>query len=300
MPTGFPNLVSLQIPVQTGSRNEVEPGKSGFAHFFEHMMFRGTQAYPPEQYQADHDQGRRARRTPTPTDDYTQLPHHLREGGPRDDPRASRPTASRTSRTPRRPSRPRRARCSASTTRTAPNPLQKLFEVQREHAFTTHTYKHTTMGFIKDIEDMPNQYEYSKTFFDRWYRPEYTTVIVAGDVDARRGAAARREVLGRLEARDATRVDDPAGAAADGPARTRTCPGRAPTLPWVTRRVPRPGVLRDRARTSPALDMLVDLDLRPDLGPLQALVEHEQKVDQLFAVRPGERRPVAVHRAAPA
>jgi zinc protease len=34
VPTGFPNIVSLQIPVQTGSRNEVEPGKSGFAHFF--------------------------------------------------------------------------------------------------------------------------------------------------------------------------------------------------------------------------------------------------------------------------
>ncbi len=47
VPTGFPNIVSLQIPVQTGSRNEVEPGKSGFAHFFEHMMFRGTKAYPP-------------------------------------------------------------------------------------------------------------------------------------------------------------------------------------------------------------------------------------------------------------
>ena len=39
VPTGFPNIASIQIPVQTGSRNEVEPGKSGFAHFFEHMMF---------------------------------------------------------------------------------------------------------------------------------------------------------------------------------------------------------------------------------------------------------------------
>ena len=29
---------------------------------------------------------------------------------------------------------------------------------------------------------MPNQYEYSKVFFDRWYRPQYTTIIVAGDV----------------------------------------------------------------------------------------------------------------------
>src|SRR5712692_8899142 len=51
VPTGFPNIVSIQIPVQTGSRNEVEPGKSGFAHFFEHMMFRGTKEYPPEKYQ---------------------------------------------------------------------------------------------------------------------------------------------------------------------------------------------------------------------------------------------------------
>ena len=51
VPTGFPNLVSLQIPVQTGSRNEVEPGKSGFAHFFEHMMFRGTERFPAHAYQ---------------------------------------------------------------------------------------------------------------------------------------------------------------------------------------------------------------------------------------------------------
>ena len=52
VPTGFPNIVSLQIPVQTGSRNEVEPGKSGFAHFFEHMMFRGTPTLSPGDYNA--------------------------------------------------------------------------------------------------------------------------------------------------------------------------------------------------------------------------------------------------------
>ena len=50
--TDYPGVVSLQIPVQTGSRNEVEPGKSGFAHFFEHMMFRGTENYSQEQYGA--------------------------------------------------------------------------------------------------------------------------------------------------------------------------------------------------------------------------------------------------------
>src|SRR5512134_527072 len=52
VPSGFPNIVSIQIPVQTGSRNEIEPGKSGFAHFFEHLMFRGTPNTPPAKYQA--------------------------------------------------------------------------------------------------------------------------------------------------------------------------------------------------------------------------------------------------------
>src|SRR5688500_13728783 len=52
IPTEYPNVVALFIVVQTGSRNEVEPGKSGFAHLFEHMMFRGTKNYSPEKYGA--------------------------------------------------------------------------------------------------------------------------------------------------------------------------------------------------------------------------------------------------------
>ena len=85
VPTGFPNLVSLRIAVQAGSRNEVEPGKSGFAHVFEHLIFRGTPQTPA-------------------------------------------------------------ARFREITTRA---------EVQRERFYRTHTYRHTTMGFIADIENMP-------------------------------------------------------------------------------------------------------------------------------------------------
>src|ERR1700674_2762307 len=51
IPTDSLNLVSIYIVVQTGSRNEVEPGKTGFAHLFEHLMFRGTEKYSPEKYQ---------------------------------------------------------------------------------------------------------------------------------------------------------------------------------------------------------------------------------------------------------
>src|SRR5678810_1362727 len=49
VPTDFPNMVALYIVVRTGSRNEVEPGRSGYAHLFEHLMFRGSENYTPEQ-----------------------------------------------------------------------------------------------------------------------------------------------------------------------------------------------------------------------------------------------------------
>ncbi|MBO9684140.1 MAG: insulinase family protein, partial [Flavisolibacter sp.] len=60
--------------------------------------------------------------------------------------------------------------------------LSQLYEKTLETAFDKHTYKHTTMGFFKDVVDMPNQYDYSLTFYDRFYRPEYSTIIVVGDV----------------------------------------------------------------------------------------------------------------------
>jgi zinc protease len=50
VPTDYANIVAVYIVVQTGSRNEVEPGHTGFAHLFEHLMFRGTPLYPPEKY----------------------------------------------------------------------------------------------------------------------------------------------------------------------------------------------------------------------------------------------------------
>ncbi len=38
VPFNSPGLAALYIVVRAGSREEVEVGKTGFAHFFEHMM----------------------------------------------------------------------------------------------------------------------------------------------------------------------------------------------------------------------------------------------------------------------
>src|SRR5688500_6890759 len=181
VPTGFPNIVSLQIPVQTGSRNEVEPGKSGFAHFFEHMMFRGTPTLSNDEYTAIITKAG-ARQNAYTSDDLTNyhvtfskddLEKMLEIEADRFQNLSYSEEAFKTE-----------ARAVLGEyNKNSANPIRKIYEVQRDAAYTTHTYKHTTMGFIKDIEDMPNQYAYSKVFFDRWYRPERTTVIVAGDVD---------------------------------------------------------------------------------------------------------------------
>src|SRR5436309_9556391 len=50
VPFDSPGIIAYYTVVRTGSRNEVEKGLSGFAHFFEHMMFRGTERYPQEKY----------------------------------------------------------------------------------------------------------------------------------------------------------------------------------------------------------------------------------------------------------
>src|SRR4051812_6444762 len=50
VPTDYPNIVAAYIVVQTGSRNEVEPGHTGFAHLFEHLMFKGTERFPAAKY----------------------------------------------------------------------------------------------------------------------------------------------------------------------------------------------------------------------------------------------------------
>ncbi|HKE01537.1 MAG TPA: insulinase family protein, partial [Planctomycetota bacterium] len=46
IPMPSEGLVSYWSVVRTGSRDEVEPGVTGFAHYFEHMMFRGTKSHP--------------------------------------------------------------------------------------------------------------------------------------------------------------------------------------------------------------------------------------------------------------
>src|SRR5713226_6084219 len=284
--TGFPNIVSLQIPVQTGSRNEVEPGKSGFAHFFEHMMFRGTKAYPPEKYQDILTQIG-ARQNAYTTNDYTNYHTTFSK---EDLDRMLRIEADRFMHLDYSPEgfKTEARAVLGEYNKNSANPLFKLEEVQHEKAFTTHTYKHTTMGFLKDIEDMPNQLEYSKTFLARWYRPEYTTVIVAGDVKPAEVIRAVEKYWGGWKP-GGYKVAVPQEPPPTAPVYTHVS-WTSPTLPWVSVAF-HGSAFSDTKKDFAAMDMIFDLYFGETSDLHKKLVEDEQKVDQLFADSGGTQDP---------
>ena len=276
VPTGFPNIVSLQIPVQTGSRNEVEPGKSGFAHFFEHMMYRGTKKYSAEAWNAIMTKAG-ARTNAYTSDDLTNyhatfskedLEKVLEIEADRFKNLSYSEEAFKTE-----------ARAVLGEyNKNSQSPVRKLLEVQRNAAYTVHPYKHTTMGFIQDIEDMPNQFEYAKLFFSRWYRPERTTIIVAGDVEPNHVFGLVEKYWGDWEKGTFT-VDIPQEPAHKGPVYAHV-PWTSPTLPWVTVGFHGPSAfqMKDQA----AMDVLFDLAFGQTSDLYKRLVEQEQKVDQMF------------------
>ena len=291
VPTGFPNIVSVQIPVLTGSRNEVEPGKSGFAHFFEHMMFRGTPTLPPDEYNAIITKAG-ARQNAYTTDDYTN--YHV-TFAKEDLETILRIEADRFQNLsyPVEAFKTESRAVLGEYNKNSANPIQKLYETMRAKAFTTHTYRHTTMGFIEDIEDMPNQYEYSKTFFQRWYRPENTAIIVAGDVDPAKVIPLVEKYWGGWKPGTGGQVAIPQEPPAKG-AQYAHVPWQTPTAPWVTVAFRGPA-FSETEKDAAAIDLFMNMNFGATSDVYRKLVEQEQKVDQFFAGGPDNADPELIY-----
>ena len=278
IPTDSPNLVSIYIVVQTGSRNEVEPGKTGFAHLFEHLMFRGTEKYSPEKYQDVLSRAGAASNAST-SDDLTQyyttfskedLPQILAMESDRFQHLKYSPELFKTE----------TGAVLGEYNKNSSNPEEKLDEVLHDTAFDRHTYKHTTMGFLKDVQDMPNQYDYSLRFFDRYYRPEYTTIVVAGDVDPKRVRALVDQTWGGWK-RGSYHPDIPVEPAQLAP-RENHVAWPSSTLPLIAIAYKAPA-FSDTQKDWAALDVLATLAFSRTSDLYQKLVVNEQKVDTLDA-----------------
>jgi zinc protease len=173
-------IVSYYTLVRTGARDEYEQGKTGFAHFFEHMMFRGTKKYPGSVYDsliisigADGNA--------YTTDDYTA--YHLSLS--KEDLDLVMELESDRFQNLSYPEADFKTEAGAvygEYRKNITNPISVLWEKLKYTAYDKHTYKHSTIGFVEDIKAMPTLYEYSMEFYSNYYRPENSILMVAGDI----------------------------------------------------------------------------------------------------------------------
>ncbi len=180
VPFDSPDLAAFYLVVRVGSRNEVEKGVTGFAHFFEHMMFRGTDKYPREKYNEVLKLIGAGANANTSNDrtiyHMTGNAEELEKMFDLESDRFKNLNYSE------HDFKVEAGAVKGEYTKNYASPYSQLYEKMLNTAFEKHTYKHTTMGFFEDIVDMPNQFEYSKKFFEHYYRPEYSTIVVVGDV----------------------------------------------------------------------------------------------------------------------
>jgi len=181
VPMSSGGLATYWSIVRTGARDEYEPNRTGFAHFFEHMMFRGTEKYPSDLYnQKVTELGADA--NAFTSDDVTA--YYLNVAA--EDLETVMELESDRFRRLDYPEEMFRTEAGAvygEYRKNRTNPFFTIYEAMRANAYEAHTYGHTAMGYEEDIKLMPTLYDYSRDFFDRYYRPENVVLLIVGDVE---------------------------------------------------------------------------------------------------------------------
>ncbi|MCC6786190.1 MAG: insulinase family protein [Planctomycetes bacterium] len=284
--TSHPGIVSVHCVVSVGSRHEVEPGKSGFAHFFEHMMFRGTKNLTSAE-QAAIFKAAGADRNAYTNADFTNY-HTTVPTEELDTVLRLEADRFRNLRYSEKDFRTEAMAVYGEYNKNSSNPVQKLFEVVQETAFDAHPYRHTTMGFLADIRAMPRQFDYSLQFFDRFYRPENVTLLVVGDVQAADVEARVARYWGDWQ-RGSFVASIPAEPAQLAP---RDCHVKWPvaTQPWVAV-VWKGPAFSTRDGEMAALDLLSQVAFAPTSSLYQRLFVEEGVVDVLQPHFPDQTDP---------
>jgi zinc protease len=272
VPTDYPNLVSFYLVIGAGSRNEVEEKKSGYAHFFEHLMFRGSENYPPGQFDAIMKKAGASSNAST-WDDKT-IYHETFAKEDLDE--VLRLEADRFQRLKfsEEQFKTEAGAVLGEYNKNSASPFFKMYEVLRETAFRDHTYSHTTMGYLEDIKDYPNQYEYAWKFFNRFYRPENATVIVVGDIKSAEVLAQVTKYFGSWKRGD-YKSEIKTEKSQDGP-RKKHLDWPSATLPIVQVAYRAPA-FSETEKDKAALDLLRIIAFGDNSDLSQKLVLQEQK-----------------------
>lgn len=187
-------IVHLELWYHVGSKDE-KPGRTGFAHLFEHMMFKGSKNLEPDQHPSWLTSiGGQANATTNEdaTVYWETVPSHFL-------PlvlwlEADRMASLRVDESIFKNEREvvkeeRRMRVDNP-------PFGRLSEIIYEQIFTTHPYRYQTIGSMKDLEAA--SIEDVRDFYRTYYVPNNATLVLAGDFDSAEAMALVEKYLGRV------------------------------------------------------------------------------------------------------
>ena len=169
--------VTFQVWYRVGARNEKD-GKSGLAHFLEHMMFKGTPSTGPEEYSRiiAKNGGRSNAFTSSDTTVYFATMSQEKIGIELEleaDRMANALLGEKYFEPEKKVIQEERR------LRTEDNPISALSEATNAVAFTVHPYRRPVVGWMQDILHLSRQDLVD--FYKLYYAPNNAYIIVVGD-----------------------------------------------------------------------------------------------------------------------
>src|SRR4051794_15162032 len=191
-------IVHLQIWYHVGSKNE-RAGRTGFAHLFEHMMFKGSKNVEPEGHPS-YISSVGGQSNAYTTEDATvfwetvpsqYLPLVLWLEADR---MATLRIEDKTFKTEREVVKEERRM------RVENQPYGRLQEIISDQSFLVHPYKHPVIGSMQDLEAA--SIDDVRDFFQTYYVPGNATAVLVGDFDAKEALSLVSQYLGRVPKSD--------------------------------------------------------------------------------------------------
>jgi zinc protease len=187
-------IVHVALWYHVGSKDE-KPGRTGFAHLFEHLMFKGSRNVQPDQHPSiitSHG-GQANAFTDEDATVYWQtvpaqyLPLVLWLEADR---MASLEVSEMKFRTEREVVKEERRM------KVDNQPFGRLAEIIYEKAFTVHPYKHQTIGSMADLEAA--SIADVRAFHQTYYVPNNATIAIVGDFETSQAKALVEQYLGKV------------------------------------------------------------------------------------------------------
>ncbi|GAA0761150.1 insulinase family protein [Ideonella azotifigens] len=178
-PGGTGGSVSVQVWYRVGGKDD-PVGRSGFAHLFEHLMFKSTRYMKSEQFdRLTEDVGgqNNAFTAEDVTAYFATVPsHHLERILWAEAERMVNLNVDEANFKSERAVVEEEFR-----QRVLANPYGRLFEAMAPNAFIDHPYKRPVIGSIEDLESA--SLDDVRAFHSTFYRPDNAVLIVTGDFD---------------------------------------------------------------------------------------------------------------------